>query len=89
MHEIPLAGDEGLPGESGGKALGYGISISEIPLMIFLGYVVGKAVGREVEGALAGALLGIIVLSTYAVWAYRNARSVFSGGGKSSAQPTK
>jgi hypothetical protein len=75
--------------ESGGKALGYGMSISEIPLMVFLGYVVGKALGREVEGALAGAVLGIIVLAAYAVWAYRNARPVLSGGGKPSVQPTR
>jgi hypothetical protein len=77
-----------LSGDSGGKALGYGVTISEIPLMVFLGYVIGKAVGREAEGALAGAALGIVVLATYAVWAYRNARSVISGDGKSSTPPT-
>ena len=76
-------------GESGGKAFGYGILISDIHLMLFLGYVIGKAVGREIEGAVVGAALGIILLSTYGVWSYRNARSVFSGAGKSSGQPTK
>ncbi len=74
--------------ESGGKALAYGISISEIPLMVFLGYVVGRALGREVEGALAGAVLGIVLLSAYFVWAYRKTRAAFSDVDTSSTQPT-
>ncbi len=76
-------------GESGGKAFGYGILISDIPVMLFLGYVIGKTAGKEIEGAVVGAVLGMIALATYGVWSYRNARSVFSGAGKSSGQPTK
>lgn len=66
--------------ESGWKALGMGIGISEIPLMILLGYAVGRAFGRPEEGIALGTLLGVILFATYGVWAYKRTKEIQSGG---------
>jgi len=74
--------------ESGWRALGYTIGITEIPLMIFIGYVVGRRIGREAEGIILGGLLGTILLAAYAVWALKKNKEMGSSRGKSAQQPT-
>ncbi len=75
--------------ESGWKALGYGVGITEIPLMIFIGYEVGKRIGRETEGIIIGGLVGTILLATYAVWAFKKNQEMKSSRGKPGEQPTR
>lgn len=74
--------------ESGWRALGYTVGITEIPLMIFIGYVVGRRIGRETEGIILGGLLGTILLAAYAVWALKKNKEMGSSRGKSAQQPT-
>ena len=78
-----------MSGESGWKAMGYTIGISEIPLMILLGYVIGRRLGRELEGIIFGGVLGVVLLSVYMAWAYKKTKAALSAGGKSSAPPTR
>ena len=66
--------------ESGWKALGFVIGISEIPLMILLGYIVGKQLGSPDEGVAFGTLLGVVLLASYGYWAYRKSRGISSDG---------
>jgi hypothetical protein len=66
--------------ESGWKALGVGIGISEIPLMILLGYAIGRAFGKPEEGIALGTLLGVLLFTTYGFWAYRRTKEMRSGG---------
>ncbi len=73
--------------ESGWKGLGYTIGITEVPLMIFIGYVLGRKVGRETEGIIIGGLLGTILLAAYAFWALRKSREI-SSSADGPAEPT-
>jgi hypothetical protein len=74
--------------ESGWKALGFGIGITEVPLMIFLGYVVGRRLGREVEGIAIGGLLGAVLFASYIIWALKRSKEMRASEGKTSMPPT-
>ncbi len=74
--------------ESGWKGLGYTIGITEIPLMILIGYFLGRRIGRENEGIILGGLLGTILLATYAIWAVKKNKEMHSSHGKPAQQST-
>jgi len=75
--------------ESGWKALVYGVGISEVPLMILVGYVVGRRIGREEEGVALGTVLGLVLFLAYVRWAYRKSKETHASVGKSSEPTTK
>ena len=72
--------------ESGWSALTVAVGISEIPLMIMLGYFVGRQLGREQEGVALGTLAGVILLATFIIWAYKKSKPTRRGG-KASPRP--
>lgn len=46
----------------GRKALRVGMSVTELPIMALLGYLVGRSIEREIEGAILGVVIGFILL---------------------------
>lgn len=53
--------------ELGRKALRLAIVITELPIMVFLGYIVGRSIERETEGIFLGILIGILLLIS-SIW---------------------
>lgn len=74
--------------EVGWKALGYTVGISEVPLMILLGYLIGRRIGRETEGIAIGGLVGAVLFATFIIWAVKKSKGMRSSGGKASGPPT-
>ncbi len=75
--------------DQGWRALGFVIGISEIPLMILLGYFIGKQVGNPDEGVGVGTVLGVVLLFSYGYWAYRKSRGTSSAGRASTPATTR
>ncbi|MFQ6134386.1 MAG: hypothetical protein ACE5KU_01035 [Nitrososphaerales archaeon] len=48
--------------EIGRRAMRLAMAIMELPIMAFLGYLLGRSLGREFEGALLGIVVGLILL---------------------------
>lgn len=48
--------------EVGRNAMRIGMSITELPIMALLGYLVGASIDREIEGAIIGVTIGLILL---------------------------
>jgi hypothetical protein len=53
--------------EMGRRAMRTAMAVMELPLMAFVGYLVGRSVEREFEGAAIGVALGVILLIA-SVW---------------------
>lgn len=49
------------------RAMRLAIVITEIPIMVILGYLIGRGAGREFEGALLGAAVGTLLLAA-SIW---------------------
>jgi len=48
--------------ELGRKAIRLSMAITELPIMVFLGYVIGRSADREMEGIFLGVLIGLFLL---------------------------
>jgi hypothetical protein len=57
--------------ETGWKVLKYTTLSMEIPIMAFIGYMIGKQMGQEVIGTFVGILLGTFVMWFHVLNAFK------------------
>jgi hypothetical protein len=48
--------------EIGRRAMRLAMVITELPIMVFLGYLIGRSIEREAEGIALGVVVGLVLL---------------------------
>jgi hypothetical protein len=48
--------------ELGRKAIRLSMAITELPILVFLGYIIGRSADREIEGIFFGVVIGLFLL---------------------------
>lgn len=46
----------------GRKAIRLSMAITELPIMVFLGYIIGRSIEKEMEGIILGVVIGMFLL---------------------------
>ncbi len=60
-------GDSDKNRDAGERAMRLAMVITELPIMVFVGYILGRSLEREFEGVLLGATVGLILL-VVSIW---------------------